>query len=145
MMRAHRLAAAVAALLLVVSPVKAQQPAGATPQTPQPQAGQPANAAPPSADAMGVSLKSIRNRLKEAPAQPRAPGAGMRYDFYVDVLGKRPAVDFFKDFDLSTKGGVRWGGPTHQEVLDVMSPYWVNASRPAGSGVDVLAAVRKKK
>jgi hypothetical protein len=93
---------------------------------------------------MGVSLKSIRKQLNQAPAQPRQSGSGLRYDFFVDVLGVRPPVDFFKEFDLSTKGGVRWGTPTHQEILSAMSPYWVNAARPVGSGVDLLAAARKK-
>jgi hypothetical protein len=143
MMRALRLAGAAAALLLLALPVEAQPPAAADRQS-APPAAQPSTPAPASAEAMGISLKSIRSQLKEVPAQPKQSGTGMRYDFFVDVLGKRPPVDFFKDFDLSTKGGVRWGGPTHQEVLDVMSPYWVRQGRPSGSGFDVLAATRKK-
>ena len=67
----------------------------------------------------------------------------MRYDFFVDVLGKRPPIDFFKDFDLSTKGGVRWGTPTHQEILSAVSPNWVTGAMPAG-GLDLLAVTRKK-
>ena len=94
---------------------------------------------------MGVSLKAIRNQLKRLPEEKKpTAGGGLRYDFFVDVLGLRPPIDYFKDFDLSTKGGVRWGAPTHQEVLSAMSPYWVNAMRPVGSGVDLLAVARKK-
>jgi hypothetical protein len=144
MTRAFPLAGAAAALWLLALPVEAQQASAADRQSPLPQAAQPSSSTSPSAEAMGISLRSIRAKLTEAPAQPRQSGTGLRYDFFVDVLGKRPPVDFFKDFDLSTKGGVRWGGPTHQEVLDVMSPYWVRQGRPSGSGFDVLAATRKK-
>jgi hypothetical protein len=84
---------------------------------------------------MGVSLKGVRREAGELPP-PKPTGSGMRYDFTVEVLGKRPAIDFFKDFDLSTKGGVRWGGATHQEILNAVSPYWVSAAR--SGGVDVL-------
>jgi hypothetical protein len=82
--------------------------------------------------------------VKSAPEPKQASGTGLRYDFFVDVLGIKPPIDFFKDFDLSTKGGVRWGTPTHQEVLSAMSPYWVNQSRPYG-GTNLLAAGKKKK
>jgi hypothetical protein len=147
-MRAHRLAAtAIVALLLPVSFTQAQ-PAAAAQQKASPPAAEPQQApsTPPSAESMGVSLKAIRNQARgAAPEQPKPSGTGMRYDFTVEVLGKRPPIDFFRDFDLSTKGGVRWGTPTHQEILNAVSPYWVNAARPSGSGYDVLAAARKKK
>jgi hypothetical protein len=150
MMRVHRVASLTAALLVFGGQVEAQSAAGTTrPPSPPPGATQ---ATAPSAEQMGVSLKSIRRRLDQAPAQqptaaqrPTAPAKGLRYDFFVDVLGKHPPIDVFQDFNLSPGGGVRWGGPTHQEVLDAMSPYWVRAGRPPGSGFDILAATRKKK
>jgi hypothetical protein len=141
MMFAHRLAFAAAALLLCGGFVGMEQAVGAR-QGPEPAAA--AAAAPPSADSMGVSLKAIRTQLKNAPEEKKPTGGGMRYDFFVDVLGTRPPIDFFRDFDLSTKGSVRWGTPTHQEILSAMSPYWVNAMRAAGTGVDLLAVGRKK-
>jgi hypothetical protein len=90
---------------------------------------------------MGVSLKSIRKQLNVPVTQRSASGAGMRYDYFVDVLGKRPPIEFFKDFDLSTKGGVRWGGATHQEILDAVTPF---PFRNYGGGMDLLAMGRKK-
>jgi len=72
---------------------------------------------------MGVSLKNIRERAAAAPLPQQPTGTGLRYDFFVDVFGKRPAIDFFKDFDLSTKGSVRWGGVTHVEILNAVTPY----------------------
>jgi hypothetical protein len=91
---------------------------------------------------MGVSLKSIRKQLKDMPAPKKSSGTGLRYDFYVDVLGKQPAIEFFRDFDLSTKGAVRWGGATHQEILDAVTPF---PFHNYGAGVDLLSVGRKKK
>jgi hypothetical protein len=148
MMRTHALTLAVALLALAGIAGAPQADTGRQAPTAPPPAHQaPGAAGPsqPSADSMGVSLKAIRTQLQQAPA-PRTPtGSGMRYDFFVDVLGIRPAIDYRGDFDLSLKGGVRWGAPTHQEILNAMSPYWVNGARPVGSGVDLLAAARKKK
>jgi hypothetical protein len=141
MMRPHRWAGPASLLLLLAAtPARAQPPAA----TAQPPAAQPAQGAVPSAEAMGVSLKAIRNQVKNAPEPKQASGTGLRYDFFVDVLGIKPPIDFFRDFDLSTKGGVRWGTPTHQEVLSAMSPYWVNQARPYG-GANLLAVGKKKK
>jgi hypothetical protein len=137
MMRAHRLTAVVAVVLFFVPMAWAQAHGvlggpDAAQSSPQ--------AAPPSADSMGVSLKAIRQQLKDVPLLPRAPGSGLRYDFFVDVLGKRPAIEFFKDFDLSTEGPVKWGGVTHQEILDAVTPF---PFRHYGMGVDLLSLVRK--
>jgi len=146
MMRTHVLVLAVALLALAGSAGAQQAGTARTPPTaPAAQAPAAAGQSQPTADSMGVSLKSIRTQLQQAPA-PRTPtGAGMRYDFFVDVLGIRPPIEYRGDFDLSIRGGVRWGAPTHQEILNAVSPFWVNGARPVGSGVDLLAATRKKK
>jgi hypothetical protein len=130
MMRAHRLTAVIAVVLFFAPPAWAQTPAV--------QSGR--QTASPSADSMGVSLKAIRQQLKGAPLLPRAPGSGLRYDFFVDVLGKRPAIEFFKDFDLSTESAVKWGGVTHQEILNAVTPF---PFRHYGMGVDLLSMIRK--
>ncbi len=66
-------------------------------------------------------------------------GTGLRYDFVVDVFGQRPAIDFFKDFDLSKGGPVRYGGVTHQELLNAVTPYGFHNYT---GGIDILP--RKK-
>ena len=140
-MRAHHVAGVVAVVLLLAPVGKAQQPPAAT--TPQASPSRPqAKTSPPSAESLGVSLKSIRRQLKDAPKTKKGSGTGMRYDFFVDVFGTRPAIDFFKDFDLSTGGGVRWGGATHQEILDAVTPF---PFRNYGAGVDLLSIGRQKK
>jgi hypothetical protein len=130
-MRAQ-LAGLVVLATLLAPPASAQQPsqASATPQ----------GASTPSAESIGVSLKGVRREAKELPP-PKPKGSGMRYDFIVDVLGKRPKIDFFKDFDLSMQGPVKWGGVTHQEILNAVTPYPFRASM---GGYDVLSLTRKK-
>ena len=139
MMPALRFAATAAVVLLIASSAWAQPPAapaapGAVQATTQ--------AAPPSAESLGVSLRTIRWQWKEAPLVPLAPGVELRYDYFVDVLGKRPAIDFFKDFDLSTEGPVKWGGVTHQEILNAVTPF---PFQHYGAGIDVLELLRKNK
>jgi hypothetical protein len=134
-MGAHRLAGILVLGLISASPAAAQQDAS------RPQASQAQPAAPaPTADSLGVSLKGVRREAKGWPA-PGPAGTGLRYDFIVDVLGRRPKIDFFKDFDLSTQGAVRWGGVTHQEILNAVTPYPFKAYM---GGMDVLALTRKK-
>ncbi len=132
MARTHRLSAAVVAAILLAPTALAQEgPKQSSPQRLQ-----------PTADSMGVSLKNIRNQLKDVPPLPPSPGTGMRYDFYVNVYGTRPAIEFFRDFDLSSGGPVKWGGVTHQEILNAVTPLPV---RHYGMGVDVLAQIKKNK
>jgi hypothetical protein len=142
MARAHRLAGIVATLLLVAPLLPAQQPTAA-PVSGAPRAQAPSQAKPPTptADALGVSIKNIRKHVPEASPSDRPAGNGLRYDFFVDVLGKRPALDFFKDFDLSTKGNVRWGSVTHQEILNAVTPY---PFRVYTGGIDLLSIGKKK-
>lgn len=75
---------------------------------------------------------------------PTSRTGGLRYDFHVDVVGQNPKVDFFKDFDLSPDGAVRYGGMTHQEFLNVVTPQAFRA--PSGDLISLaLAAIRQIK
>jgi hypothetical protein len=136
-MRMHPLAVALVLGFLLSPSARAQQ----APAQPALQEAQPAQqAAPPTAESMGVSLKGVRQQSRDMLPATKSSAAGMRYDFYVDVFGTRPAIEFFKEFDLSTQGGVKWGGVTHQEILDAITPF---PFRNLG-GVDLLAIGRKK-
>jgi hypothetical protein len=140
MVRARPAAGIVAVLLFFAPTVKAQQAPQST-ATPSPQAQSKPQSPPPTAEAMGVSLKSIRRQASAPPGTERGPGDGMRYDFFVNVFGQRPAIDFFKDFDLSKGGPVRYGGVTHQEILDAATPYPFHIYT---GGISVLPSGKKK-
>jgi hypothetical protein len=136
MMRARR-AAGVVVILLLSPQVHARQPQAQPP--PATQAKPETQAPPPTAESLGVSLKNIRKQVPEtSPSQPT--GSGLRYDFFVDVFGKRPAIEFFKDFDLSKGGAVKWGGVTHQEILNAVTPY---PFRLYTGGIELLGGKKK--
>ena len=137
-----RSAAGIVAVLLFFAPaVKAQQKAPQSTATPAPQAQPQPQPPPPTAEAMGVSLKSIRRQASAPPGTEGGSGNGMRYDFFVNVFGKRPAIDFFKDFDLSKGGPIRYGSVTHQEILDAATPYPFHIYT---GGISVLPSGKKK-
>lgn len=141
-MRLYRSAGvAVAALLLAVS-AGAQE---ATPSKDPARRAQPRSSQPTSSesnpDGLGVSLQQIR-KLTDPLAQRKVAGKGLRYDFYVNVYGLRPQVDFFKDFDLLGKGMVGWGSVTHQELIDAATPV---EFRIKSTSTDVLSALRNRK
>jgi hypothetical protein len=140
MVRALLAAGIVAAFLLLAPAVKAHQPALQSSPKPTSQAQSPSQAPPPTAEAIGVSRKSIRQQASVAPGTERPLGTGLRYDFIVDVFARRPAIDFFKGFDLSKGGPVRYGGVTHQELLNAVTPYGFHIYT---GGIDILP--RKKK
>ena len=81
-----------------------------------------------SADELPISIARIRRELRVAQA-PRP--VGLRYDYHVDVVGKNPKVDFFKNTNLSPSGAVVYGGMTHQEFLNVVTPQEFRA--PSGN------------
>ncbi len=141
MVRALLTAGLVLAFLLPAPAVTAQQPSAPQPASkPSSQAQAQSQAPPPTAEAIGVSRKNIRRQASVSPASDQQSGTGLRYDFIVDVFGQRPAIDFFKDFDLSRGGPVRYGGVTHQELLNAVTPYGFHIYT---GGIDILP--RKKK
>jgi hypothetical protein len=132
------LIAAALAAVLVATPVTAlgQEGGAARPQQVQGQAVQQAprlEPLPTPAD-LGISINRIRRELREIPP---VKSTLLRYDFHVDVYGHSPKVDFFKDFDLSPKGAVRYGGMTHAEFLNVVTPQAYRA--PSGDLLGLAA------
>ena len=135
------LAAGVAVVFLLPAPAaRAQRPASPPDRQQASQAQSQSQAPPPTAEAIGVSRKSIRQQVTVAPGTERQSGTGLRYDFFVDVYGQRPAIDFFKDFDLSRGGPVRYGGVTHQELLNAVMPYGFHIYT---GGIDILPKKKK--
>jgi len=115
----RKVVAAALVVALITSPAVAVAQGGTLPPQ-QASPGQRAEQSPSPAD-LGVSLDRVRKELRELP--PVQTNL-LRYDFHVDVYGESPKVDFFKDFDLSASGSVRYGGMTHAEFLRVTAPFW---------------------
>jgi hypothetical protein len=93
------------------------------PATPQAQAA--AAAAQPVA-ASHVSLERIRRQLRETPPTRERTGASslLKLEYYVQVVGSPPPIDFFKDFNIGRGSAVQYGGMTHTEFLRITGPFW---------------------
>lgn len=106
----------VASLLTGLPAAYAGQPAKG--RAPTPERGQlTADEAPQPAE-LPVSIERIRRKLAQA-APSRT--TGLKLEYYVEVYGKSPRLDFLTDFDATT-GAVQYGSPTHQEFLDLVTP-----------------------
>jgi hypothetical protein len=143
--------AAVLAVALVAVPAsalaQAQRGTGASPgqQRPvpgAPQAGARAETPAPAPADLGIDINRIRKELREIPP---VKSALLRYDFHVDVYGQNPKIDFFKDFDLSPNGAVRYGGMTHSEFMDVVTPQAYKAPTADVLGLAMFAVQQMMK
>ena len=101
--------------------------------------------APPAVDAskMGVDLSRIKRELAQAQAQAQATeespeGDPLRLRFTVEVVGSAPKIDFLAGFNVN--GPVSYGPPTHQEVLDVLTPQEYRSPTVDFLGLAVAAA-----
>jgi hypothetical protein len=73
---------------------------------------------PRSAGELPVSIERIRRKLAQAPP---SRSKGLKLEYYVEVYGKSPQLDFLAEFN-PTAGAVQYGSPTHQEFLDLVTP-----------------------
>ncbi len=110
--------AACALAPAAVSGACPQSPGAEVQPTPKaPAAGEPA--------ASSVSLNRIRRMLRETP--PTAPSGAsslLKLQYYVEVVGTPPTIDFFKDFNIGKASSVQYGGMTHDEFLRITAPFW---------------------
>lgn len=84
---------------------------------PAPATSQPAPAV--DASKLGVSLDRIKRELAQAEAEAQSDDP-LKLQFTVEVFGQAPKIDLLRDFPII--GPSLYGGPTHREVLDVLTP-----------------------
>ena len=102
------------ALLAAPASVWAQAAQGASPPS------EPAPA-PVDASKLGVSLSRIKRELAQAEAAAAVPDDDrLKFSFMVEVVGQAPKINFLEGFRVD--GPLPYGSPTHQEVLDVLTP-----------------------
>jgi hypothetical protein len=77
------------------------------------------------ASSPGVSLGQIRRLLRDAaPAQPSTNSSLLKVEYHVEVVGKAPRIDLFRNFDIGRGTAVQYGGMTHDELLRLTAPWW---------------------
>jgi hypothetical protein len=120
---------AIALLLVVTATLPAygqQSPAVAQASTGQAPSAKPQPQPPPSptsvdASRLGVSLDRIKRQLSHAQTQDeQIQDDAMKLSFTVQVVGQAPKIDLLQGFSLN--GPLNYGGPTHREMLDVVTP-----------------------
>ena len=84
---------------------------------------------------MGIDLSRIKRELAEAQEESDDP---LRLRFRVEVVGVAPKIDFLEGF--SVEGAVPYGSPTHEEVLNVLTPQEFRGPVVPFSSLAVLAA-----
>ena len=97
----------------------------ASPQTSSGSGGQPktAEAEPtPNIDVsrLPINLDRIQRRLRQSSVRDESDGLRLRY--IVDVYGQAPRIELFTQQDNLLHGPVPYGGPTHNELLRVITP-----------------------
>jgi len=89
--------------------------------TPEPPASPPTQAQAPAVDAskLGVNLSRIQRRLQAAERESRD---GLNLKFFVDVYAMAPPIVLLSKEDNLDTGRVPDSAPTHQEVLQFLTP-----------------------
>jgi hypothetical protein len=111
------------ALLPDASTLVAAQQSASEPSVPR--RAEPAPRTPASAaldvDRLPIDLQRIERQLRQAGGE-RAEFEGLRLRYFVDVYGKAPRIELFAPDENLNNGPVPWGGPTHRQMLEIMTP-----------------------
>jgi hypothetical protein len=104
-MSLRRVGAAVLLTATLVAPVAAQQ-----------------QSEPSAVDVsrLPLDLERIQRQLKAT--SERQEHDGLRLQYFVDVYGKSPKIEFFAPGENLRYGPTPGGAPTHKDMLDIMTP-----------------------
>src|SRR5687768_15719380 len=82
----------------------------------------PAPAAAPEIDVsrLPIDLRRIEKSFRQTTIREQRDGLNLRY--FVDVYAKAPAIVLFTKEDNLFYGPVPYGGPTHRDMLDMITP-----------------------
>ena len=84
-------------------------------------------AAEPTVDVsqLPINLSRIQRQLQQSTVRDESDGLRLRY--VVDVFGQAPRIELFGNRDFSLTGPAPYGGPTHQDILQVLTPQEFSA------------------
>ena len=116
--------------------------AGASAQTQEPAApAAPASAS--STEQYGLNLARIQRGLQKSAERQDYDGLNLRY--YVNVYAPAPAIKLFTPLDNLLYGPAPYGGPTHRDMMNVMTPQEFRAPVADFSGIARWLANKAKK
>src|SRR5215216_7378856 len=67
-----------------------------------------------------LDLARVTHQLRQTPATESQNGLHIRYT--VDVYGAAPRIEFFTKQDNLKTGPVPYGGPSHREMIEHVTP-----------------------
>jgi hypothetical protein len=80
-----------------------------------------------------INLARIQRQLRQSTVRDESDGLRLRY--VVDVFGQAPRIELFPNRDYSLTGPAPYGGPTHRELLQVITPQEYRAPAADFSGL----------
>jgi hypothetical protein len=117
--------------------------AGAAAQEPAAQPAPPAtSASAESASHYGLNLARIQRGLQRSAERQDYDGLNLRY--YVNVYAPAPPIQLFTRQDNLAFGPAPYGGPTHREVMDLITPREYRAPVADFSGIARWLAKKAK-
>jgi len=67
-----------------------------------------------------IDLAKVTRELRQSAATESHSGLNIRYR--VDVYGQAPRIEIFTKQDNLATGPVPWGAPSHQDMIDHVTP-----------------------
>jgi len=116
--------------------------AGASAQTQEP-AAPAAPAASASTEQYGLNLARIQRGLRKSAERQDYDGLNLRY--YVNVYAPAPSIKLFTPLDNLLYGPAPYGGPTHRDMMYVLTPQEFRAPVADFSGIARWLANKAKK
>ena len=119
----------------------------ASAQEPQAPPAPPAATAPSVAaentQQYGLNLARIQRGLQKSAERQEYDGLNLRY--YVSVYAPSPSIKLFTPLDNLLYGQAPYGGPTHREMMDLITPREYRAPVADFSGIARWLANKSKK
>ena len=95
------------------------------------------------ADQLGLNLARIQRGLQRSAERQDYDGLNLR--FYVNVYAPAPPIRLFTPLDNLLYGPAPYGGPTHRDMMNVMTPQEFRAPAADFSGIARWLANKAKK
>ena len=117
----------------------------ASAQEPHAQPAPPAATSPAAKDSTqyGLNLARIQRGLQKSAERQEYDGLNLRY--YVSVYAPSPSIKLFTPLDNLLYGQAPYGGPTHREMMDLITPREYRAPAADFSGIARWLANKSKK
>jgi len=87
---------------------------------PAPGSAGPAVSAPVDVSQLPINIQRIERKLRQSSIREERDGLNLRY--IIDVYGQAPLIVLFTKQDNLLNGPVPYGGPTHRDMLNIMTP-----------------------